>query len=248
MSNIFEDADGDEIIISVLDNSDSELVTTTLEDNNLILDFADERSGTAEITIRATANDQTVDETFIVTVNRESEPLSTIELFRFRNTTFETGTYVFVGEQEKNSILADENLSNTFSLDGEQSDGTVNPAFVASKTDGEDLIPFYRLKSLDVLGTFLFVSTAEYEAIFANSSAQKDKWEKEGLDEAGEEDIPEFYLYDGSADRGAEFNRFQNTQNGTFLYAGEAESNAINSDPNFSNLFINQGIAFESLS
>ena len=175
------------------------------------------------------------------------ESQSTIELFRFRNTSFDTGTYVFVGEEEKNDILADENLNNTFSLDGEQEDGTVIPAFVASTTPGDDLIAFYRLKNLDTEGTFLFVAQQEYDGIFAEDSEQRDKWEREGLDEAGE-DIPEFYLYDGSVEQGTEFNRFQNTQNNTFLYAGEAETAAIESDDNLSNLFTNQGVAFKSLS
>jgi hypothetical protein len=170
-----------------------------------------------------------------------------IELFRFRNTSFESGTYVFVGAAERDAILADEDLSNTFALDGRQENGTVNPAFTASLTAlGDDSIPLYRLKSLDVPGTFLFVSTEEYEAIFAENSNQRDKWQQEGLDGEGN-DIADFYLLDGSADRGVEFNRFQNTQNNTFLYAGPEETETIENDPNLSSLFINQGVAFESL-
>lgn len=171
---------------------------------------------------------------------------ASLELFRFRNTTFDTGTYVFVGATERDSILANPDFNQTFELDGRQEDGTVNAAFKASTTPGDDLIPFYRLKSLDVPGTFLFVSTEEYNGIFAEDSDQREKWEKEGLDTEGN-DIPEFYLYDGSADIGVEFNRFQNTQNNTFLYAGPGETEAIANDPNLSNLFNNQGVAFESL-
>ena len=178
--------------------------------------------------------------------NTGGESGNTLELFRFRNTTFDSGTYVFVGGAEKDAILADTNLSNTFSLDGEQADGSINPAFIARTTPGENLIPFFRLKSLDVPGTFLFVSTAEYNGIFADDSDQRDKWEQEGLDAEGE-DIPEFYLLDGASDTGTAFNRFQNTQNGTFLYAGEAETTAIENDPNLNSLFTNQGVAFNSL-
>jgi hypothetical protein len=165
---------------------------------------------------------------------------TTIELFRFRNTTFETGTYIFVGAEERDDILNNPDFNQTFELEGNG-----NAAFTASTVPGEDLIPFYRIRSLDVEGTYLFVSTEEYDAIFAEDSDQRDKWVKEGLD--GEEDIPEFYLYEGSGDNGVEFNRFQNTQNNTFLYAGPDESAAIESDPNLSNLFNNQGVAFDSL-
>ncbi|MEM9275114.1 MAG: hypothetical protein AAGA80_19435 [Cyanobacteria bacterium P01_F01_bin.143] len=184
--------------------------------------------------------------TFTLADTQEQLNEQTIPLFRFRNTGFTSGTYVFVGTEERDGILADPNLSNSFSLDGVAEDGTINPAFVASTVPGENLIPFFRLASVDLPGTFLFVSTGEYNAIFAENSDQRDRWTRQGLDGNGE-DIPEFYLLDGAADRGVEFNRFQNSQNGTFLYAGPAETNAINANPNLSNLFVNQGVAFESL-
>jgi subtilisin-like proprotein convertase family protein len=169
-------------------------------------------------------------------------PDQTIELFRFRNTTFDTGTYVFVGAEERDDILENPDLNQTFELEG---DG--NAAFVASTEEGEDLVPFYRLASLDIPGTYLFASTEEYDAIFAEDSPYRNIWEKEGLDEAGE-DVPEFYLYEDTAERGIVFNRFQNTENGTFLYASEEETAVIENDPNLSDLFTNQGIAFKSLS
>jgi hypothetical protein len=178
-----------------------------------------------------------------VTVGESS---STIELFRFRNTNFDTGTYVYVGAEERASIESNPDFNQTFELDGRQEDGTVNPAFTASLAPGEGLIPFYRIRSLDVAGTYLFVSTEEYNGIFAEGSDQRDKWVQEGLD-AADEDVPEFYLYEGSGDNGVEFNRFQNTQNNTFLYAGPDESAAIANDPNLSSLFNNQGVAFDSL-
>ena len=88
--------------------------------------------------------------------------------------------------------------------------------------------------------------TNEYDTIFAEDSAQKDKWEKEGFGDDGN-DIAEFYLLDSGADPGIQFNRFQNNQNNTFLYAGEEETEAILNNPNLANIFINQGGAFESL-
>ena len=168
---------------------------------------------------------------------------STIELFRFRNTTFDTGTYLFVGEEERESIRNDPDLNQTFELEGVQEDETINTAFTASLEPGDDLEPYYRLRSLATPGTYLFAGQSEYDTIFAEDSDQRDQWVQEGLD--GEEDVPEFYLYSSSADRGAQFNRFQNNQNNTFLYAGPDETAAIEED--FSELFVNQGNAFESL-
>ena len=169
---------------------------------------------------------------------------STIELFRFRNTTFDTGTYLFVGEEERDAILSDPGLSQTFELEGVQDDGTINTAFTASLEPGEDLEPYYRLRSLAIPGTYLFAGQSEYDIIFAEDSEQRDQWVREGLD-SEDNDVPEFYLYSSSADRGDQFNRFQNIQNNTFLYAGPDETAAIEND--FSELFVNQGDAFESL-
>ena len=170
----------------------------------------------------------------------------TIELFRFRNTNFDTGTYVFVGQEERDAILADPDLSGSFELDGRQPDGSINPAFTASTQSGDDLLPFFRLRSLETPGTFLFVSTQEYDAIFAEGSNQQNSWEKEGLDAEGN-DIPEFYLFGVGAGQGTVFNRFQNLDNNTFLYAGPEETASINGNPDLAAIFSDQGGAFGSL-
>ncbi len=161
-------------------------------------------------------------------------------LFRFRNRTLETGTDLFVGTEEKDAILANPQFNQTFALENNG-----NPVFSASTEPGEDLEPFFRLTSIDVPGTYFFVSTEEYNAIFAKNSAQKDKWQAEGFDAQGI-DIPEFYLYGVGAKQGMEFHRFQNINNNTFLYAGPKETEAIYNDPLLSSTLIDQGIAFKS--
>ena len=180
-----------------------------------------------------------------LTVAENVDSLITTELFRFRNTRFDTGTYLFVDEQERDRILNNPEFDEIFELEGVQEDDSVTPAFTASIGPGDDLIPFYRIQSLDTPGTYLFVGQGEYDNIFAEDSDQRDKWQPEGL--AGEEDIPDFYLYDSSLDRGVQFDRFQNTQNGVFLYAGPSETQNIENDPFLSDVFVNQGNAFESL-
>jgi glucose/arabinose dehydrogenase len=170
----------------------------------------------------------------------DNEPLDsqTIELFRFRDTTSEAGTYLFVGVAERDDIQNNPDFSDTFELEG---DG--NSAFTASTTERDDLLPFYRLRSLE--GTYLFVGRDEYDAIFNEDSNQRNKWVKEGLN--GEEDIPEFYLYGVGAGEGIEFHRFQNNNNGSYLFAGPQETAAINNDSDLSATFTDQGVAFESL-
>ncbi|MCA2813573.1 MAG: hypothetical protein IM477_13910, partial [Microcystis sp. M090S1] len=69
LSNVFSDVDGDVIVKTVFVNSNPGLVTATIVDNQLILDYQDNQSGTANITIRGTSNGKTVDDTLVVTVN-----------------------------------------------------------------------------------------------------------------------------------------------------------------------------------
>ena len=161
-------------------------------------------------------------------------------LFRFRNRTLETGADLFVGTQEKDAILANPEFNQTFALEDNG-----NPVFSASTEPGEELEPFFRLASIDVPGTYFFVSTEEYNAIFAENSAQRDKWQAEGVDAQGI-DLPEFYLYGVGANQGMEFHRFQNIDNNTFLHAGPKETEAIYNDPLLSATLIDQGIAFKS--
>ena len=69
LSNVFSDVDGDTIIKSIVTNTNNSLVTVSLENNNLTLDYLPNQFGTAQITIRGTANGQFVDDTFNLTVN-----------------------------------------------------------------------------------------------------------------------------------------------------------------------------------
>ncbi|VEP18891.1 conserved hypothetical protein [Hyella patelloides LEGE 07179] len=169
-------------------------------------------------------------------------PEGQIGLYRFRNTNFETGNYLFTGRQERDNILNDPNLSRTFTLEGGG-----NRAFVASTQPDDDLIDIYRLRSVDIEGNYLYVSRREYDNIFDDDSDQRNKWIGEGLDTDGE-DIPEFYVYGAGANQGVQFNRFQNIETNNFLFANPSETEAINNDPNLSAIFVDQGVAFESLS
>lgn len=166
--------------------------------------------------------------------------VSVIELYRFRNTTFDTGTYLFVDAVERDAILANPDLNQTFELEGNG-----DPAFIASTEPRDDLLPFFRLQSLDS-GTYLFASTDEYNAIFAEDSDLKDKWLKEGFDSEGK-DIADFYLLSPGFSSGVPFNRYKNIQNDTFLFVGKEESDAIDNNPDLSNVFTLEGEAFESL-
>lgn len=70
LSHVFTDPDDydEEIRLSVIDNTNPELVQTQLDDFQLTLSFTQAKVGEAEITLEAVSNGKTVTETFTVTV------------------------------------------------------------------------------------------------------------------------------------------------------------------------------------
>lgn len=75
LSSTFNDADNDNsaITLEVFDNTNATLVSTSLDAKNLTLTFPAANIGQTYITVRATSNGKTVDDTFEVTVNSADE-------------------------------------------------------------------------------------------------------------------------------------------------------------------------------
>lgn len=84
-----------------------------------------------------------------------------IGLYRFQNKTV-SGTYLYVGEEERNAIVNNPNLSQTFELEG-----LAFYVYGAGSGNGE---PLYRLQNNAIPGTYLFAGQQERDAIFANPS------------------------------------------------------------------------------
>jgi len=68
LDNLFEDADGNAIVKTVFANSNPGLVTATLVNNQLSLNFQANQFGTAQITLRGSDNLDSVDSKFTVVV------------------------------------------------------------------------------------------------------------------------------------------------------------------------------------
>ncbi len=142
-------------------------------------------------------------------------------IYRFQNLNAR-GTYIYVAEQERASILA--NFPN-FEEEG--------VAFNVSLEPREGFIPLYRFQSLLIPGTYLYAGEEERAGILANFS---ETFTEEGL---------AFYVYGVGAEQGTPFSRFHNSNfPGTYLYAAGDE--AANIRTNFLN-FEDEGIAFEAL-
>ncbi len=70
LSAVFTDVDNDDTAITkeALSNTNSELVAATINGNDLVLDYQENMSGTAEITIQANSNGKTASAAFTVSV------------------------------------------------------------------------------------------------------------------------------------------------------------------------------------
>jgi subtilisin family serine protease len=139
-------------------------------------------------------------------------------IYRFQNTS-EAGTYVYVGEEERQSIL--QNNPN-FVEEGF--------AFNVGIAPEDNLFPLYRFQNTSQPGTYLFVGEEERQNILANNP----NFDEEGL---------AFYAYGAEAALGTPLYRFQNTsQPGTYLFVGEEErQNILANNPSF----VEEGSAFE---
>jgi Ca2+-binding RTX toxin-like protein len=120
LSNVFSDVDNDIALIvkSVFVNSNPGLVTVNIVDNQLTLDYQDNQSGTANITIRGTSNGKTVDDTFVITVNPVDDAPTVLNPI----------TDVNVDEDAANTVI---DLTNVFS----DPDGDVITKSVLSNTN-----------------------------------------------------------------------------------------------------------------
>ena len=220
LTNVFFDADGDEITYSIPGNSNPGLVSAVLDGNNLNLEVLAGRSGTANITVRATAGGQFVDNDFNFTLNQAIN-LDT-PFVRFQNTAV-PGTYLYATGEEANNIRAN--------FPGFDEEGV---AFNASIAPADGLIPLFRFQSTQRPGTYLFVGEDERNNINADPNFAN-AFDEEGI---------AFYIYGAGAGIETPFSRFQNTNvSGTYLYATGEEANNIRA--NFPG-FLDEGVAFEA--
>ena len=100
-----------ELEFAVIDNSNPDLVNATINNGELVLDYADDGRGIARITVQATdLQGDTVEDRFVIAVE-DTQPLSSegSTVYRFLNT--DTGVHLYTSsEVERDAIL--ENLPN----------------------------------------------------------------------------------------------------------------------------------------
>ncbi len=144
LSSVFTDIDNEDgaIIETVLSNSNASIVEAYITDNELTLDYKDNRFGEADITIRGNSNGKTADDTFKVTVKSVDDPPVVINPI----------SDVRVEENTQNTVI---DLSSVFTdVDDEDSNieksvSNNNPSLLAAYIDGDTLILNY---NADMLG------------------------------------------------------------------------------------------------
>ncbi len=145
-----------------------------------------------------------------------------IDIYRFQNRVI-PGTHLYVGEVERESVISD--YSDTFVEEGF--------AFRASSEPKDNLVDLYRFRSNQ--GTYLYVGENERNNI------------NQDPDFSGEytEEGRAFSVYGVGAGKATPFNRFRRLDMiGVYMYATGDE--AINIQNNLSDLYVDEGIAFEA--
>ena len=149
-----------------------------------------------------------------------TEPLLNTPIYRLQSNQT-PGTYLYTGEEERNSIL------NGFIDEG--------IAFKAAVEADDDLIALYRFQSNENPGIYFWVGELE------RANIQND----ENLSQAFTEEGLAFYVYGVGAGQATEFYRFRNLNiAGSYIYATGVERENIIA--NYSDSYIEEGIAFEA--
>jgi Ca2+-binding RTX toxin-like protein len=172
LSNVFTDIDNDIALIvkSVFLNDNTGLVTATIVDNQLILDYQDNQFGTANLTIRGTSNGKTVDDTLILTVNpvndaptlqqkianqtaTENQPFNfTIPANTFTDIDGDNLTYTLATETVLPSGITFDAATGTFSgTPSDTASGTYNLTVIASDPAGETAADSFILEVLNAV-------------------------------------------------------------------------------------------------
>ena len=145
-----------------------------------------------------------------------------IDIYRFQNRVI-PGTHLYVGEAERETVISD--YSDTFVEEGF--------AFRASSEPKDELIDLYRFRSNQ--GTYLYVGKDERSNIH-NDPNFSGEYTEEGR---------AFSVYGVGAGKATPFNRFRRLDMiGVYMYATGDE--AINIQTNLSDLYVDEGIAFEA--
>jgi cyclophilin family peptidyl-prolyl cis-trans isomerase len=215
----------DELEFKILNNSNPDLVSATLSEGELLLDYTDNKSGRAEITIQATdLLGDSVTDTFTVTAG-DVEPYPSNQgatIYRFLNN--DTGVHLYTSSETERDYIFN-NLPNYVS------EGLAY-ASIDPLTGNPEPQKVYRFLNQDT-GTHLYtISEVEKESVEAN------------LDNFNLES-ESFYAYAEAQPDTMPVYRFYNNQTGAHFYTSSELERGVVEDtlPNYQS----EGIAYYTL-
>lgn len=175
LTNVFSDVEGDNIVKTVFANSNIGLLTATINNNQLTLDYLENQFGIANITVRGTANGKYVDNIFTVTVNPVNDtptvtnhiPSQTIGEGHNFTYTFPLNTFTDIDQNDTltysatlengnalPSWLTFNSATRTFSgIPTATSAGTYNIKLIATDLQGSSVNQSFALNVLNFIGT-----------------------------------------------------------------------------------------------
>ncbi|AFZ54074.1 Calx-beta domain-containing protein [Cyanobacterium aponinum] len=142
-------------------------------------------------------------------------------MYRFRSLNTDS-SYLYVGEEERNSILT--NYTNSFIEEG--------LAFYVSDTPEDGLIAFNRFRNTNQTGGYIYAGEEESQSIQANYP----NFAFEGI---------AFYTYPQGSQMANDITRFQNSIGGAYIYTASPETQTVIT--NYADSFNLEGLAFEAL-
>lgn len=160
--NVFGDPDGYITNLEVKNNTNSSIVTTSIQSGYLTLDFADDRFGTSEITIEATTRtsgyeDEKISDTFTVTVNEvadESQLLLT-DVHRFYQ--YQKGFHLYTSDDNEIRHIKDKTSLGelAYSYEAEKYRVLADNKNMLTGAEIEGVAPIYRFFNTDT-GSHLY--------------------------------------------------------------------------------------------
>ena len=170
LRDVFTDIDNDDsaIIKTISSNSNENLVNATIEGDNLTLDYQDNQSGTADITVQGTSNGQTVDSTFSLTVNEvipviDEANLSKTNVHRFYQ--YEKGFHLYTSDENEIRVVRELSDSGELAYNYEDEKYTV-------LTDDRDILTGEAIEGVKPVYRFFNTDTGAH--IYTMDENEKD--------------------------------------------------------------------------
>ncbi|AFY39930.1 RHS repeat-associated core domain protein [[Leptolyngbya] sp. PCC 7376] len=235
LSDVFSDENGDEITFSIVSNSNSDLVIATIDNGQLILDYQDNQTGSAEITIAGDdGKGGIVEDVFEIDIP-EFDPLTgmTTEVYRFYRK--DAGSHLYTSDPNEIAVFR----ANPGIFTEEAGVATNGAIFLAGNAPSDGLKAVRRFYNKQTNGHFFTSDTNEIAAVQANQVA------------AGvfrDEGVAFYALEDSIPDLATDVYRFSNINTGAHFFTNSIiERDIVIANQVAAGFFRFEGVGWEAI-